>query len=50
MKKLFTNEAFLGVLSLTILGCFAIYHSNVELAGVAIGGIAALLRGEKGEK
>lgn len=47
--KLFTNESFLGVTALTLLGCLAIWKNHLEIAGVAIGGIAAMLRGALGE-
>ncbi len=48
--KLLTNESFLGVISLTILGGVGIYCGHIEIAGVAVGGIAAMLRGAQGEK
>jgi len=44
-----TNESFLGTFSLTILGCFALYNNMNEIAGIALGGIAAMLRGKEGQ-
>jgi len=49
IKNLLTNEAFLGTVALTILGSLALIFNHIEIAGVAIGGIAAMLRGAKGE-
>lgn len=49
IKKLLTNEAFLGVISLTILGGLAIWEGNMELATGTVAAIGAMLRGEKGE-
>lgn len=50
LLKLLTNESFLGVLSLSVLGGIALYKGHSEMAGIALGGIAAMLRGKEGEK
>lgn len=50
LVKLLTNESFLGTLALGVLGGFAIYKGQPEMAGIALGGIAAMLRGKEGEK
>lgn len=48
--KLLTNEAFLGCAVLGCLGALATIYGHIELAGVAVGGVAAMLRGKEGEK
>ncbi len=50
LVKLLTNEAFIGTVALTVLGGLALYYGRSEMAGVAVGGIAAMLRGSKGEE
>lgn len=50
LLKLLTNESFLGTFALSILGGIALYQGHSEMAGIALGGIAAMLRGKEGEK
>lgn len=49
LKSLLSDESFLGVSSLMILGILCIIYDQTELGGVAVGGIAALLRGQKSQ-
>lgn len=46
---LFTDESFLGVSALTILGGVALYKNLPEIAGIALGGIAGLLKNRTGK-
>ena len=49
LVKLLTNESFIGTSALTVLGIVALVYGHIEIAGVAIGGIAAMLRGAVGQ-
>lgn len=50
LMKLLTNESFLGVISLTIIGSLSVWKGNLEITTGCVAGVAALLRGQKGEK
>lgn len=50
LVKLLTNESFLGTMALGIIGGIAVFKGQPEMAGIALGGIAAMLRGKEGER
>lgn len=47
--KILTNESTLGTVALTIIGTIATVMGAYEIAGVAVGGIAGMLKGIKGD-
>jgi hypothetical protein len=47
--KILTNESTIGVFALTIVACGALYVDAIEIAGVATGGVAAMLKNIGGQ-
>lgn len=43
------DDVFVGIAALTLLGGLAIYYGEMEIAGVAVGGIAGMLKRKGGE-
>jgi len=43
------DDVFVGITALTLLGGLSIYYGQMEIAGVAVGGIAGMLKRKGGE-
>lgn len=49
LMRILTNESTIGVAALTGIAITALVLDSKEIAGVSVGGIAALLRNIKGD-
>ncbi len=47
--KILTNESTIGVFALLIVACYALYTGSTEIAGVAAGGVAAMVKNIGGQ-
>ena len=47
--RLLTNESTIGTFALLVIAGLALWFDAKEIAGVAVGGIAAMLRNKEGQ-